>query len=175
MMKKKTGRPKKKRRVTKGVVLDSFTQQQLQLWESHGDTFQWLSDRIYFDLELQRVTHYDALCASLRAAPAVAVELAGWARVTDWRWNLSPLSAAGSVSGIGGRFNIGIELDRAKNQAFKSLYLAQNLETAFNEFFGGGLSAKTGELSIGGELKQTSLKSHRISSKSIADKGLCEF
>jgi hypothetical protein len=130
-------RPKKSGHRNKIVVLDSFTQRQLQAWESRGDTLQWLSDRIYFELERQRVAQYDALCEALRTPPAVAVDVTNWARVTDWRWNFSPLSSAGSLNGIGGRFNIGKDLDRARNQAFRSLYIAENVETAFSEYFAG--------------------------------------
>lgn len=145
---KKNPRAKKSRRRNKAVVLDSFTQHQLHAWERHGDTLQWLSDRIYFELERQRVAHYDALCESLRAAPAIAVSVTNWARVTDWRWNLSPLSPAGSFKGIGGRFNIGNDLDRARNQAFGSLYLAENVETAFSEYFGGAQTEMKGGLTL---------------------------
>jgi hypothetical protein len=148
-VKKKKRRPKRSRPGDKIVVLDSFTQQQLRAWESHGDTLQWLSDRIYFELEQQRVSQYDALCESLRAAPAIAVNVTNWARVTDWRWNLSPLSPAGSLKGIGGRFNIGNDLDRARNQAFGSLYLAENVETAFSEYFGGSQIEMQGGLTLG--------------------------
>jgi hypothetical protein len=136
-MKKRNRRPKKSRQSPKIVVLDSFTQQQLHSWESRGDTLQWLSDRIYFELERQRVAQYDELCASLRRAPTIMLDVTNWARVTDWRWNLSPLSPVGSLNGIGGRFNIGNDLDRARNQAFGSLYVAENVETAFSEYFGG--------------------------------------
>ena len=66
-MKKKAGRKKKVRRSDTVVVLDWFTQHQLRSWESHGDTLQWLTDRIYFELERQRVAQYDALCASLNS------------------------------------------------------------------------------------------------------------
>jgi hypothetical protein len=148
-VKKKKGRLRKSRSRNKAIVLDSFTQQQLLAWESRGDTLQWLSDRIYFELERQRVAEHDALCASLLAAPSIAVDIANWARVTDWRWSLSPLSAAGSLNGIGGRFNIGNDLDRARNQAFKSLYIAENIETAFAEYFGGSPSAAKGALTLG--------------------------
>jgi hypothetical protein len=118
------------------------------MWESRGDTLQWLSDRIYFELERQRVAQYDALCASLRSAPAITIDITNWARVTDWRWNLSPLSAAGSLNGIGGRFNIGNDLDRARNQAFGSLYLAENVETAYSEYFGGSRTDMKGGLTL---------------------------
>jgi hypothetical protein len=146
--KKKNRRPKKSRPRNRLIVLDSFTQQQLRVWESRGDTLQWLSDKIYFELERQRVAHYDSLCESLRTAPSIAVNVANWARVTDWRWNLSPLSPAGSLNGIGGRFNMGNDLDRARNQAFASLYIAENLETAYREYFGGDPTETKGGLTL---------------------------
>jgi hypothetical protein len=136
-VKKKNRRRKRSGRRDKVVVLDSFTQRQLHAWESRGDTLQWLSDRIYFELERQRVAQYDTLCEALRAAATVAVNVRNWARVTDWRWSLSPLSTAGSLKGIGGRFNIGKDLDRARDQAFASLYIAESVETAFSEYFAG--------------------------------------
>jgi hypothetical protein len=120
----------------------------MQLWDRQGHTLQRLSDRVYFELERQRVAHYDALCSSLRAAPSTTVDVTDWARVTDWRWNLTPLSAAGSLNGIGGRFNIGNDLDRARNQAFKCLYIAENVDTAFGEYFGSSLSTIKGGLSF---------------------------
>jgi RES domain len=147
-MKKRTRRSKKSRSTKKSVVLDAFTQQQLHSWASQGDTLQRLSDRVYFELERQRAQKYDALCDSLRSAPSIAVDVTSWARVTDWRWNLTPLSAAGSLNGIGGRFNIGNDLDRARNQAFMCLYIAENIDTAFAEYFGGSLSSTTTGLSL---------------------------
>jgi len=55
----------------------------------------------------QRAARYDELCTALRAAPAIEVSVDHWKRVTDWQWNLTPLSPASSLNGIGGRFNIG--------------------------------------------------------------------
>jgi hypothetical protein len=53
-------------------------------------------------LERQRAAHYDELCAALRAVAAISASVDGWVRVTDWRWNLTPLSPAGSLKEIGG-------------------------------------------------------------------------
>jgi hypothetical protein len=146
-MKRKRRQPP--RRGKKLVVLDAFSSVELQSWLDQGETSQWLVDRIYFELEQQRIAHYDALCSALRSVPGIAVEIDGWARVTDWRWNLSPLSPEGSLNGVGGRFNIGADLDRARNQAFPSLYIADSVDTAFSEYFGGALSTKVGYLNLG--------------------------
>ena len=144
-MKKKRSRAKPSRPT---VVLDSFTHHELNEWLNRGDEVQSISDRVYFDLERQRAAKYDDLCSSLRGYPGTSIDVSGWTRVVDWRWSLSPLSGAGSLKGIGGRFNIGEDLDRARGQAFRALYIAQDIETAYSERFGGALSSK-GRLSLG--------------------------
>lgn len=128
------------------VVLDVFTERDMERWSERSEDGQRYSDRVYFDLERQRAEHYEELCCALRAAEAVEVDLDSWARVTDYRWSLSPLSPSGSLNGIGGRFNVGRELDRARNQEFPALYLAADLDTAFREFFGGAPETQKGGL-----------------------------
>lgn len=144
---------KKSRRTSKharrAVLLDSFTQGDLHEWAARGDEVQALCDRVYFDLERQRVSRHEDLCAALRSHPGIALELRGWTRVVDWRWSQTPLSGVGSLNGIGGRFNIGMDLDRARGQSFRALYVAENVETAYSEYFGGRLSSKTNRLSLG--------------------------
>jgi len=142
--KKKAGRSRARRRPKKSILLDAFTQPDLDTWNRHGDALQAAADRVYFDLERQRAAQYEALCKSLNASAAIAIDVAGWVRVTEWRWNLTPLSAAGSLKGIGGRFNVGDELDRARNQAFPCLYIAENVDTAYAEYFGGPLESVHG-------------------------------
>jgi hypothetical protein len=58
------------------------------------------------------------------------------------------VGSAGSIKSIGGRFNIGAELDRARGQQFTCLYLAQNVQTAYQEYFGGSLESRSGKLSL---------------------------
>ena len=131
------------------TVLDSFTEQDLDTWSARSIDLQSYADRVYFDLERQRAVHQDELCASLRVVPAVTVSVDGWVRVTDWRWNLTPLSPAGSIRGIGGRFNIGSDLDRARGQAFPCLYIAHDVDTSYREYFGGPLLSHSGQLTLG--------------------------
>ena len=132
----------------KTALLDAFTTQDLARWNTRSTELQSYTDRVYFDLERQRASRYDQLCAALRAVPAIEVVVDRWVRVTDWEWNLTPLSPAGSIKGIGGRFNIGSDLDRARGQAFPCLYLANDVETAYREYFGGALSARRGKLTL---------------------------
>lgn len=129
--------------------LDSFSEAQLDEWTRGGDILQRLADKVYFELEALRAAKYDELCDALRSSPGVSVDVNGWSRVTDWRWSLSPLSPAGSIKGIGGRFNIGETLDRARGQAFPCLYIAQSVETAYAEYFGESLTTQMGPLTLG--------------------------
>ena len=130
-------------------MLDTFTEQDLDSWSTRSIDLQSYADRVYFDLERQRAAHHEDLCAALRAVSPIAVSVEGWVRVTDWRWNLTPLSPAGSLRGIGGRFNIGDELDRARGRAFPCLYIAQDVETAYREYFGGPLLSHSAQLTLG--------------------------
>lgn len=129
-------------------MLDAFTTRDLDAWDTRSIDLQSYHDRVYFDLERQRAASHDELCAALCAVPAIETGLDRWMRVTDWCWNLMPLSASGSLKGIGGRFNVGADLDRARGQAFPSLYIAQDVETAYREYFGGSLTSRQGKLTL---------------------------
>lgn len=48
---------------------------------------------------------------------------------------MNPLSAAGSLHDIGGRFNAGIDLDPQTLDQWPALYVAEDYETAFREKF----------------------------------------
>ena len=104
-------------------------------------------DRFYFDLERQRVQSHEELCASLRNTQHTSLPLDQWVRVTDYQWCLQPLSAQGSLRGIGGRFNIGCELTRARGHEFPALYIANDFDTAIRERYGVTLDEVTGGLS----------------------------
>jgi hypothetical protein len=133
---------------TRRILLDTFTEEDLEYWSERSEDAQRYSDFVYFDLERQRTANHDALCEALRAAGNVDVAVDGWSRVTDYRWSLTPLSSGGSLKGIGGRFNIGSDLDRARGQQFPALYIAEDVDTAYLEFFGGAPEAHAGGLKL---------------------------
>jgi hypothetical protein len=147
VVKKKKKRRKvaiRRRSGSKNFILDAFTENDLEEWGQRSVDVQAYLDRVYFDLERQRAVRHD----DLRAVPAIEQPVDRWVRVTDWRWNLTPLSPAGSLNGIGGRFNIGRDLDRARGQAFPCLYIAADVETAYREYFGAPLDSRAGGLSL---------------------------
>lgn len=130
------------------VLLDTFTERDIEFWSERSEAAQQYSDRIYFDLERQRAQRHDDLCDALRSAAGIDLSTDGWARVCDYRWSLSPLSPAGSLKGIGGRFNIGSDLDRARGQEFPALYIGEDVDTAYLEYFGGEPDSDAGGLKL---------------------------
>jgi hypothetical protein len=146
---KKKHRSTRRQHSPKSALLDRFSVRDLEAWETRSIDLQSYHDRVYYDLERQRAACYDELCAALREVPASEISVDGWVRVTDWRWGLIPLSAGGSLKGIGGRFNIGGDLDRARGQAFPCLYIAHDIDTAYREYFGGALASRPSKLTLG--------------------------
>ncbi|SFN47808.1 RES family NAD+ phosphorylase [Variovorax sp. OV329] len=63
------------------------------------------------------------------------MEFTSWVRIVTYRYGLAPLSSAGSLHGVGGRFNAGTDLDDQTLKAWPCLYIAQDYETAFREKF----------------------------------------
>jgi RES domain-containing protein len=63
------------------------------------------------------------------------VNLNGWVRIVNYQFSHTPLSCAGSLKYIGGRYNAGVELEPNTLAAWPTLYIAENYETAFREAF----------------------------------------
>lgn len=93
--------------------------------------FHW---RYYFELAFQRNKIRDELNASLRDA-AAPFEFSQWQRIVKYKYSLDPLSATGSLSDPGGRFNIGA-IDTTRYPMFPALYLAADKGTALAEVLG---------------------------------------
>lgn len=68
-----------------------------------------------------------------------------WQRAVKWKYGLHPLSTAGSLTFIGGRFNAGIDINSAI-PSFPALYLAADKDTALQETLG-QIEAKGSRLS----------------------------
>ena len=134
-------------------------------WRIASKDLDQLSASLYFNLEPQRQRFRDELLGALRAVPAARIDFEQWQRVVTYQFSLSPLSAAGSLTQVGGRFNIGRDVDRAMQTPWPALYLAEDSETAFREKFGiassdnrDGLNAR--ELALMGNDSITKLTVH---------------
>lgn len=120
----------------KGILeLDRFSAETLDRWSELSADLDELQATLYYSVEPERRRLRPELLNALRGVPPTVLGLQDWARIVDYRWTLFPLSAAGSLTGIGGRFNAGIELEGQAFGPWPALYLAADHATAFREKF----------------------------------------
>jgi hypothetical protein len=149
------------------LELDRFSEADLERWNSLSKDLDELNDILYSGVEPQRRRHHDELMEALRSVPSTPMDFAGWVRLVPWRYTNTPLSAAGSLTNYGGRFNIGADVDNAIHARWPALYIAENQETAYREKFGlskddqiDGLSGDELALTTGGSYTAVRLDGH---------------
>ena len=119
---------------TKGVLeLDRFNEAALETWTELSADLDELQDILYFNLEPERRRLRPDLLKALQTTQPTQLEIKNWVRIVDYQWTMYPLSAAGSLTGIGGRFNVGTDLDSRTFDPWPALYLAADHATAFRE------------------------------------------
>jgi hypothetical protein len=91
--------------------------------------------RQYFHLESSRRLNQEELLDALRATKPASINIDRWVRIVDYKYSLEPLSAVGSLF-MGGRFNIGRDLNPGQFPPYPALYIAENHQTAYAEKFG---------------------------------------
>lgn len=116
-------------------VLESFTERSLNQWSAASADLDQLAGDLYFGLMPAQRRRMPEIMDALNSAPAMIVPIKDWARLITYEFSDDPLSAAGSLRYIGGRFNAGIDLDEGTIAPWPALYLAENYETAFREKF----------------------------------------
>ncbi len=102
-------------------------------WKRLSADLDEVNDLLYFGIEPQRQRHREEMRAALQAVPPLSIQFSHWMRLVSYQYSLAPLSAAGSLTTYGGRFNIGMDVDKAMRPPWPALYIAENLETAFRE------------------------------------------
>jgi hypothetical protein len=93
--------------------------------------FHW---EYYSELEFQRNQIREQLRDSLRGK-AAPFEFKNWQRAVKYKYSLDPLSAKGSLTDPGGRFNVG-RIDPVRYPVFAALYVASDKGTALAELLG---------------------------------------
>lgn len=114
-------------------ALDRFSEGDLEQWKSLSADLDELHAVLYFEIHPQRMRRKQELIAALAARHSKPFEFNSWARIVDYRFTNSPLSAVGSMRGIGGRFNIGCDTDQSITPPFPALYLGDSHQTAYRE------------------------------------------
>jgi len=87
---------------------------------------------LYSELAEQREQVFDNLKQSLLYNCLENYTFNNWQRAVKYRYSLHPLCTLGSLSYIGGRFNIGESINTNVNP-FTALYIAENKDTALQE------------------------------------------
>lgn len=120
----------------RGILeLERFSEASLQQWETASRDLDEIQDSLFFGTEPERRRYRPDLIAALKSIAPINLVLSDWHRLVTYRYSLAPLSCAGSLQDIGGRFNAGTDLDPQTLDAWPALYLAEDYETAFREKF----------------------------------------
>ncbi|HKT89887.1 MAG TPA: RES family NAD+ phosphorylase [Candidatus Sulfotelmatobacter sp.] len=93
--------------------------------------FHWL---YYAELAFQRNKIREQIKEALREK-ANPYDFSKWQRIVRYKHSLTPLSAVGSLTEPGGRFNVG-QLDSTRYPMFAALYIAGDKGTALAEVLG---------------------------------------
>lgn len=122
--------------VPKGILeLDRFSNADIAHWQKLSSDLDELTASLYFGVEPARRRLRSKLCDALTQASGIAIDIQSWARTVTYQYSLQPLSCAGSLQSVGGRFNAGFELDDNTLNPWPALYLAEDFETAYREKF----------------------------------------
>jgi RES domain-containing protein len=145
---------------TDGVLeLDRFSGSDLDRWNRLSQTLDALYNQLYFGFEAQRNTVRRELIEALQAAGSKPFDFHRWCRIVPHRFSLMPLSAAGSLRGVGGRFNVGVDIPGDVRSPWPALYIAADPETALREKY--GLTGQSNGLTRE-ELALTPWESHTV-------------
>lgn len=120
----------------KGILeLDRFSNADIAHWQKFSSDLDELTDSLYFGIEPARRRLRSKLCDALKQAGGISFDIQNWVRMVTYQYSLQPLSCAGSLQSVGGRFNAGFELDDNTLNPWPALYLAEDFETAYREKF----------------------------------------
>lgn len=117
------------------LELDRFSQESLTRWNALSNDLDELQATLFFGVRPEQRRLRADLTAHLQDQRPEQLLLERWARIVTYQFSLAPLSAAGSLRELGGRFNAGKELDPGTLEPWPALYVAEDYETAFREKF----------------------------------------
>ncbi len=118
------------------LELDSFTEANLAQWQRASDDLDELHRLLHYGTEPERQRYRPQLLGALKGTGGTAMSMTNWCRLVTLKYGDAPLSAAGSLFDVGGRFNVGHGLDECTtHKPWPAFYLAEDYETAFREKF----------------------------------------
>jgi hypothetical protein len=130
----------KKTSKAKLIKIDSLPEiiQNRKSMEEHRK-FNW---QLYAELASQRNKIQEELRSAL-LSKSIPYSATGFQRAVKYKYGLHPLSTLGSIIDIGGRFNIGQQVNQ-EFISFSALYLAQDKDTALQEHLGQEINTRPG-------------------------------
>lgn len=138
-MAKKTAPPQPKPSVPPppaGILeLDRFSEASLTKWNELSHDIDQLANELFYSVRPEQKRLREDILGAIRSVAGKAFQIDNWSRIVTYKYSLQPLSCAGSMLTVGGRFNPGAELDADTMAPFPALYMAQDYETAFREKF----------------------------------------
>lgn len=137
MSKRRPLRRKKKNQQPSFFILEQFSLEEIKKWKDLRDKILRYHWEYYSSLAYQRSRVTDNIRAALVEAAEGPFSFTGWQRIVKYQHTNTPLSVTGSLSEIGGRFNIG-DIDTERFAPFPALYIAGDRETAMLETLGQG-------------------------------------
>lgn len=136
-MKKKYGKPLQKKKIksfSSNFLLETGTIADIRAAKKNLSSQLNQYWNYYSELAQQRSALQEQLTEALllRSQP---YQFKHWQRAVKYKYSFHPLSVAGSLNGIGGRFNTGLGVN-PELPSFPCLYLAENKDTALQEQLG---------------------------------------
>ena len=116
-------------------ILEQLTERTLGSWRSFGKKLDRHNFNLWYFFEGERAVIHDELVSILAEEKRHSKKINKWARIIDLEYSNQPLSAKGSLSYIGQRFNIGEELGAFRFESFPAFYIASDVQTAEAERF----------------------------------------
>jgi len=127
--------PRKKiqlKKKEKFILLDQLSVERVEKLKKFGEQYIKFHWDYYNDLVYQRSKISNEIKKSFLLASKERFNFSKWKRVLRYRYSHLPLSVAGSLKDIGGRFNIG-DIDSPQIANFPALYIAVDFETGIQE------------------------------------------
>lgn len=114
--------------------LDAFTEANLKQWTRASDDLEELQQQLHYGTEPQRNRLRGELLDAIRLSAGPVHQFENWYRIVTYQFSNTPLSADGSLVGIGGRFNVGRDLNGVSTHpSWPALYIGEDHDTAFFE------------------------------------------
>lgn len=126
------------------IFLERTSVQEIEKLKEFGEYYIRFHSDYYSTLAYQRSQIQNEIKKALMEATSRDFPIVGWKRIVRLKHSNKPLSVAGSIKNIGGRFNIG-DINSPLVTKFPALYIAEDFDTAIKEVLYQGNEGSTND------------------------------